>query len=312
MRKPLDRILCATDFSNVSRAVVPFSIDMAKKLNAKLYICHVIDLPAVSVYGEAVFDPVSHQQYFVDFARNEMENLLSGADIDWEPLISIGQTTEEIEERVAEHAIDMVVASTHGRSGLKRLFLGSVTERLMRTLPCPLLVLRGESSKDEDSPRQQFPFKNVLIGHDFSRDSEAAFRTSLSIAQEFESSLHIVHVVEPTAYKEFFKFPPSPEDPLPQDIHDSLKEGLMEMVPAEAFNWCDVQAQIRVGKPYAALIDYAREHAIDLIALGVRGYGNVENLLVGSTTDRVIRRAPCPVLSVLPSDDDDHDADADR
>ncbi|MFO8110950.1 MAG: universal stress protein [Desulfosalsimonadaceae bacterium] len=301
MRKPLERILCATDFSEVSRSVVPYGIEMAKKLSAKLYICHIIDLPAISVYGESVFDPISHQQYFIDFARKEMENQVAGEDIDWEPLISIGQTPDEIVRLVVENNIDMVVTSTHGRSGLRRLFLGSVTERLMRTLTCPLLVLPSEDTADEDQLRRRFPFRNILVAYDFSKDSEQAFSTSLSIAQEFESNLHIVHVVEPTAYKDFLKFPGAPGEPLPRDIHDSLKEGLLELVPMEAFNWCEIQAEILVGKPYAEIVSYAGEKGIDLIALGVRGHGKVEEVLVGSTTDRVIRRAPCPVLSVLPA-----------
>ncbi len=301
MRKPLERILCATDFSEVSKSVVPYGIEMAKKLSAKLYICHIIDLPAISVYGESVFDPISHQQYFIDFARKEMENQVAGEDIDWEPLISIGQTPDEIARLVVENSIDMAVTSTHGRSGLRRLFLGSVTERLMRTLTCPLLVLPSEDTAEEDQVRRRFPFTNILVAYDFSKDSEQAFSTSLSIAQEFESNLHIVHVVEPTAYKDFLKFPGAPGEPLPADIHDSLKEGILELVPMEAFNWCDIQAEILVGKPYAELVSYAGEKGIDLIALGVRGHGKVEELLVGSTTDRVIRRAPCPVLSVLPA-----------
>lgn len=300
MRKPLERILCATDFSDVSGTVIPYGIEMAKKLDAKLYVCHVIDLPAISVYGESVFDPLSHQQYFIDFARKEMDNRLSGEDVDWEPLISIGQTTDEIARLVAEKAIDMVVTATHGRSGLKRFFLGSVTERLMRILPCPLLVLRAEGMAEGEEFRGRFPFRNILVAYDFSKDSEEAFRTSLSIAQEFESNLHIVHVVEPTAYKDFLKFPGETGEPLPGDIHDTLKENLLALVPTEAFNWCEIQAEILVGKPYAELVSYAGEKGIDLIALGVRGHGKVEELLVGSTTDRVIRRAPCPVLSVLP------------
>jgi nucleotide-binding universal stress UspA family protein len=301
MRKVINRILCATDFSDVSRAVVPYGIKMAKNLSAKLYVCHVIDLPAISVYGESVFDPITHQQYFIDFARKEMENQLSGEDVNWEPLISIGHTTEEIARFVTENAVDMVVAATHGRSGLKRVFLGSVTERLMRLLHCPLLVLRAEDREGLQAVDQRFPFKNVLVGFDFSKDSEEAFRTSLSIAQEFESNLHIVHVVEPTAYKDFLKFPGEPGEPLPKDIHDSLKEGLLKLVPTEAFNWCEIQVKILVGKPYSELIKYAAQNDIDLISLGVRGHGKVEEILVGSTTDRVIRRSPCPVLSVLPA-----------
>ena len=302
MPKPLDRILCTTDLSDASKSVVHYSIDMAKKLNAKLYICHVIDLPTISVYGEAVFDPIAHQQYFVDFAGKEIENLVAGAggeNVDWEPLISIGHATEEIVRHVSENAIELVVAATHGRSGLKRFFLGSVTERLIKIVPCPLLVLRAKAKKPQDV-QLEFPFRNILVAYDFSKDSESAFSTSLSFARQFKSNLHIVHVVEPTAYKDFLKSPEASEEPLPKNIYDALKDRLIETVPPEAIHCCEVQTRILVGKPYAELIAYAEQHKIDLIALGVRGQGRVEELLVGSTTDRVIRRASCAVLSVLP------------
>ena len=298
MRKTLDRILCATDLSDVSKNVVQYGIDMAKKLNAKLYICHVIDLPTISVYGEAVFDPIAHQQHFIDFAAKEIENLVGDADVDWEPIISIGQATDEIVRHATEQNIELVVVATHGRSGIRRFLLGSVTERLIKIVPSPLLVLRM-AERMQDGFRQDFPFRNILVAYDFSKDSEEAFRTGLSFAQEFQSGLHVVHVVEPSAYNDFLKSNESSE-PLPANIYDPLKERLLEAVPAEAANWCDVQAHILVGKPYAKLIEFAQQNNVDLIVLGVRGHGKVENRLVGSTTDRVIRRAFCPVLSVLP------------
>lgn len=300
MRRQFNRILCATDLSEVSEAVVPFGISMAKELGATLYVCHVIDLPTISIYGEAVFDPITEQQRFIDYARQEIENIIGDEKIDWHPLIGIGQTTEEIARLSAENAIDLVITATRGRSGLKRLFLGSVTERLMRTLSCPTLTLRSPGDSDIKPIRQEFPFRKVLVGHDFSPDSEAAFNISLSIAQEFECELHVMHVVEPTAYKDYLKFPAAPGEPLQRDIYDSIKSRLGELVPRDALNWCTLRTEVMVGKPYAELVRYAEIQGIDLIAIGIRGHGMVEDLLVGSTTDRVIRRAPCPVLSVLP------------
>lgn len=297
MRQKINRILCATDFSDVSRDVVPFGIRMARELNATLYICHVIDLPTISVYGEAVFDPITQQQRFIDFARQEIEALAGDTAVDWQPLITIGHTTEEIVRQAGEKAVDLVISATHGRSGLKRLFLGSVTERLMRILTCPLLVLRSPGESDRPI-RQELPFKKILVGYDFSEDADAAFRVGLNMAQEFEAELHLMHVVEPTAYREYAKFPSAADEPLRRDMYDSIKSRMEKRVPADALNWCSLETQITVGKPYAELVDYAEHEAVDLIITGVRGHGMVEELLVGSTTDRVVRRAPCPVLSV--------------
>ncbi|MFP4649628.1 MAG: universal stress protein [Desulfobacterales bacterium] len=300
MKTRIRRILCATDFSEVSRMVVPYSIDLASELNAELYVCHVIDLPTISVYGEAVFDPITQQQRFIDFARREIENELQDAPVESTPLVTIGHTTEEITRLAADYDIDLVVAATHGRSGIKRLFLGSVTARLMRIINCPILVLRTIEEL-ENPHRQKIPFRRVLVGCDFSEDSDAAVECSINMAQEFESDLHLVHVVEPTAYKGYLQFPAESGEPVPGDLYEAVREKLSAKIPEDAANWCrNIKTEVLVGKPYAELVHYADTHDVDLIALGVRGHGMVESLLVGSTTDRVVRRAPCPVLSVNP------------
>ena len=118
------------------------------------------------------------------------------------------------------------------------------------------------------------------------------------MAQEFQSELHLVHVVEPTGYKDLFKMPAEPREKFKQDLYDMIKERLKTMVPEDALNWLTLHTRLLVGKPYAEIIRYTEINDIDLIVLGIRGHGMVEDLLVGSTTDRVIRHAPCPVLSI--------------
>ncbi|MFP4193591.1 MAG: universal stress protein [Desulfosalsimonas sp.] len=300
MKTKIHRILCATDFSDVSRIVVPYSIDLASELNAELFVCHVIDLPTISVYGEAVFDPITQQQRFMDFARREIEKEIQKSPVETTPLVTIGHSTEEITRLASEYDIDLVVAATHGRSGLKRLFLGSVTARLMRILSCPILVLRTIEELEKPH-RQTIPFKRILVGCDFSRDSDAAVKRSLNIAQEFESELHLVHVVESTDSRDRSEFSVKSGEPVSGDLRETIKEKLSSMVPEDVMNWCEgVKTSVLEGKPHAELVRYADTHDIDLIALGVRGQGMVESLFVGSTTDRVVRRAPCPVLSVNP------------
>jgi nucleotide-binding universal stress UspA family protein len=161
-------------------------------------------------------------------------------------------------------------------------------------------VLRGSERADDKVALKHFPFKKILVGCDFSVDSDLAFEYSLSIAQEFESELHLVHVVEPSGYKELFKLPQESGEKFKQDLYDMIKEKLKAMVPNDALAWINLQTKLLVGKPYAELIRYAEMQEIDMIALGIRGHGMVEELLVGSTTDRVIRQSPCPVLSICP------------
>ncbi|MDA3896490.1 MAG: universal stress protein [Desulfobacteraceae bacterium] len=297
MRKQMNTIFCATDFSKLAQEVVAYGITLAKEFNAKLIVCHVVDFPTVSMYGEAVSGPIEHQNRFMDYAKSEISRLIGDAPIDSQAIVTLGNTTEEISRLVVEFNADLVITATHGRSGLKRFFLGSVTERLMRILPCPLLVLRG--AEDGAEPTfQKFPFKRILVGCDFSSDSDLAFKNSLSMAQEFESELHMVHVVESNGYKDLFKVPAESGDKFKEDLFDMIKGRLKSMVPDEALNWLTLHTHLLVGKPYDEIIRCAEINDIDLIVLGIRGHGMVEDLLVGSTTDRVIRRAPCPVLSI--------------
>jgi len=117
----------------------------------------------------------------------------------------------------------------------------------------------------------------------------------LSLAQEFEAELHLIHVSEPPAYREFM----SPSEQAQDMVHtDVFKEKLEELVPPEARNWCSLQVVVLRGQPHEELVAYSVTQNMDMIVMGVRGYGLMKSLLMGSTTDRVVRRSPCPVLTV--------------
>ncbi|MBW1751469.1 MAG: universal stress protein [Deltaproteobacteria bacterium] len=194
--------------------------------------------------------------------------------------------------------MDLVISATHGRSGLKRLLLGSVTERLMRTLSCPLMIVHGKESGDLALSTEVFKLKRILVGYDFSKDSDLALKYALSMAQEFEAELHLAHVVEPPVYQDIQVANGSSAPVTEQSRMPQLIEKLKQMIPEDARNWCTVAPVLLEGKADKELARYADQNDIDLIALGVRGHGLVETLFVGSTTDRVARRASCPVLSV--------------
>ena len=298
MRMQFNNILCATDFSDFSNRTVNYGIALANEFDSKLFVCHVIDLSSVAIYGEFQLDPVGLQDRIMTDANEQLQELIGGQQIDWEPLISVGHAADEITRIVEEQDIDLVISATRGRSGLKRLILGSVTERLMRTLTCPLLVVQGPDKAFVAPDDQEVNIKSILIGCDFSPDSDVAFEHGLSLAQEFQSELHLAHVVETSIYQELHKTESPVEEELQQEITARLIQKLQDMVPEDARNWCKPQTSLLNGHPYEELVNYAEKHNIDMIVLGTRGHGLMKSLLIGSTTDRVVRRAPCPVLSV--------------
>ena len=300
MRVQLKRVLCATDFSDQSNQTISFGIALAKAFDARLFVCHIIDLPFAAMNGEVQLDPIEQQDRMMDFAQEQLAQLFEKESIDWEPLVSIGHTADEISRIVDKKRIDIAVSATHGRSGIKRLLLGSVTERLMRTLACPLLIIKEQGAEVPGMKRTVFPPKRILVGCDFSTDSELAFQYGLAMAQEFEAELHLVHVVEPPVYQNVLFSDVSSGLYNREAMIEELSDKLGRMVPDEARNWCDLRTVLREGKPDEELTRYADINDMDLMVVGVRGHGLVETLFVGSTTDRVARRSPCPVLSVRP------------
>jgi nucleotide-binding universal stress UspA family protein len=101
--------------------------------------------------------------------------------------------------------------------------------------------------------------------------------------------------MEPAVYPEFLSPAEQTEDMVRTDV---FKEKLDGLVPEDARNWCSSKVTVLRGQPYEELVAYAVAQSIDMVVLGVRGHGLVKSLLMGSTPDRVVRRSPCPVLTV--------------
>ncbi len=300
MKVHIKTIVCTTDFSDFSNRAIPFGVALAKEFGAKLYLCHVIDLSSVAMYGEGFSDPLMLESKITDYAHEHLQHLIGDTDISWESLISVGHTADEIAHIAKEKAADLVVSATHGRSGLKRLILGSVTERLMRTLPCPVYIVRSLERDPAAPVMAEMKLKRILIGCDFSTDSDLAVQYGLSLAQEFQTELYLAHVLEPMVYKDMLTRAAGAPDSDREGLRDQLARKLEGMVPDEAKQWCTPETVLLAGHPSDELTKYAVVNKMDLIVLGVRGHSVMESLLVGSTTDRVVRQAPCPVLSVRP------------
>lgn len=299
MEVQLKNIICTTDFSDYSNQTISYGIALAKAFAAKLYVCHVIDLSFGFMYGEKSSASVEQKNRMRDYVYKNIEDLVGEETVDWEPLVGMGPAADEIDRLVKEKNADIVIAATRVRSGLKRHVLGSVTEHMIRTLPCPLVVLRGSEEEFITSENIDTMFKQVLIGYDFSPYSEVALEHGLSLAKEFNSGLHMVHVMDPSVYKYLLnESQQKDEEKFRGDLTEEYNNKLMNMVPEKYRDWCKPNTRLLIGKPHVELNNYAKSNNIDLIILGTRGIGLLGTLFLGSTTDRVVREAPCPVLSV--------------
>ncbi len=323
MRIEPNKIMCAIDFSEFSRQVLVYGRSLAKRFEAKLVLCHVVsNMVLVSSAGQAYIASSRIERERREDALAGLNAMADELGFETEVLVVAGHPADTLSETAAEMDVDLVIAATHGGSGIRRFLVGSVTDRLVKTLACPLMVLHSQENQFFSLEDEDIGLNRILVGCDFSPDSKLAFDYGLSLAQEFQSELILAHVIRPSERVQFTSADYikvqegdylgwTPADYLglqkgTRDKSDEIRTGfirriegqLNQMVPEESRNWCTPVTAILEGEPFSELIRFSDQSRVDLIVLGIHGHGLLERFLVGSTTDRVISRGRCPVLAV--------------
>lgn len=288
---PPQSILSAIDFSDFTNVVLGHSVALCQKYSARLLLVHVtIDATVLLEHNQTNLDVDALQQENIRYAEKALVDLTEGLDVESDFLVSKGSPADEISRLAVEQKADVVVTATHGRSGFQRLLIGSVTEKLLKTLPCPMLVLHAQEEKSSLLSGFALKLKKILVGCDFSPDSKLAVDYGLNLAHEFQAELHLSHVIQPSFY--------TPKLQESKELRLRLAEQLERLAPEARPNGPTVQTVVLDGEPYLELITYASQQDIDMIVLGIRGHTLWQKLLVGSTTDRLIRHTTVPVLAV--------------
>lgn len=289
----VERILCPTDFSDFSERAFDYGLSLARQYNAQLYLLHIVR-PVIIGYPEYAI-PDSVNEFYGELREHAEEQLREFAKVHNKGgvhttvVVEEGVVTESILDFAQENAVDMIVMGTHGRRGLQRLTLGSVTERVLRKAACPVLAVRRPAHDFvvPGSKVEPVHLDKIMLCSDFSEYSERALQYAVSLATEYKSELSLVHVLE--------HLPPPEQREMESDRIIHLLEG---KVPEEARNRCKVRTIVRAGKAYEEIVKLAEQEQTDLIVVGVRGRNVLDLALFGSTTHRVLQLGPCPVLAI--------------
>jgi nucleotide-binding universal stress UspA family protein len=206
---------------------------------------------------------------------------------------------EDVDEKIiveaeAIHA-DLIVMRSRRRPHRAAL-LGSTAESVCRNAPCPVLVMHHDQ-REFVNDQLRVDLKRVLVAYDFSDYSELGLKYALSIAQEHQAELHLLHVLPPRAVNEpeIAWYPVKGES-----AYHTAAYRLQKVVPGEAHLWCGVRTVVSEGLPYREILNYAENNEINLISVGAHGAGFGMRALFGSNVDRILRQAPCPVLVARP------------
>ncbi len=292
-RIAFERILCPIDLTPESDESLRYGIALAKAYDAKLFVINCTDSYAVS----GLTDRANIVRVLDTSVRKYLRHADS-ADFSWEPLLVDGDPKEAITEQAAERRIDLIVMRSRRRPYAAAL-LGSTAETVCRTAPCPVMVTHPREQSWAGITTNEIGLQRVLVAYDSSSDSELALSYGLSLAQEYQAELHLLHVLPPRTAR-----PDGPEMALmPRGAEVGFRDAasrLRSAVPPETRLWCEVKQAVREGHPYREVLAYSDEQSIDLICMGASGVGFGMRALFGSNADRVLRQAPCPVLIARP------------
>jgi nucleotide-binding universal stress UspA family protein len=292
-------IFCPVDFSEFSVRAYHYAQSVAEHYRAKLVAHHIVELwrYPYADYAASSGDYDEFRRTLHDAGKEQLQEFVkkhTHAEIQPELVVHQGAASDSILTLAEERQADLIVMGTHGRRGYDRFVLGSVTERVMRRAPCPVLAVSKpphESSSAgtaaDEERHQVHHLSRILYCTDFSENSERALGYARSVAEEYDAELTLMYVLE--------------EVPGPGETDQAIAtatEQLDKLIPADGRKKLRIKTAVSIGKPYQQIIQVAQEAQIDMIAMAVRGRGALDLAVFGSTTYRVLQLGPCPVLAV--------------
>jgi nucleotide-binding universal stress UspA family protein len=281
----IQRILCPTDLSPYSGNAVRYALALARAHEAELILLHCTN--------------GTDAEEELGLLESSLLQNINPADFQgarWRVVVApAGEIDEEIMKRAQLERVDLIVMRSRRRPHRAAL-LGSTAESVSRSAPCPVLVMHNDE-REFVSNELKVDLKRVLVAYDFSDYAELALSYGLSIAQEHQAEVHLLHVLPPRSVNEpeIAWYPVKGES-----AYHTAARRLQRVVPADVHLWCPVTTAVSEGSAYREILNYAEKNEIDLISVGAHGAGFGMKALFGSNVDRVLRQAPCPVLVARP------------
>jgi nucleotide-binding universal stress UspA family protein len=301
MMVDINRILCPVDFSEFSERAFEHAVAIARWFESAITVLHIVDVRLETPVGPPLAPIALAPPVLTSAAREpiagELQRLVAAAaapDVAIETIVRDGRPDTAILELAAMLPADLLVMGTHGRSGFDRLVMGSVTEKVLRKAACPVLSVPPRSH-GSGAP---VALKSILCPVDFSQSSMEALQCAVSLAEESDGRLTVLHVADALSPHDLPVYELQNVAEFQAECDRRLRQRLADFVPGAARAYCTIEERVTSGKPWREILRVAQEQQADLIVIGIRGRNSVDRALFGSTTEQVVRQAVCPVLTL--------------
>ncbi|MEW6268721.1 MAG: universal stress protein [Thermodesulfobacteriota bacterium] len=289
----VETILVPTDFSPDAAAALDWARALAAERGARIVLAHAV---MVTTPPAPEYLPIEERFWSAlgDEARKQLDALaasLRAQGLAVETELTIEPVVAHVLEVAARQRADVIVAGTRGLTRWKRVVLGSVAARLVRTAGCPVVTVRADEQR---APR---PVRTILVPTDFSDDAaRAAGAAATLLGTSPGRRLVLLH-----AYRYPAVFGSAPAIVLAHAIERLVADterAVEEIAARLRGQGTVVESRAVEGPPWQVILEHAQEVDADLIAMGTHGRSGLDRLLLGSTAERVLSAAPCPVLTV--------------
>ena len=295
----IDKVLVPTDFSPGAEPALQRGVDVARQFDAELHLLHVALLAESSPMYPLFHVTSDVEPMYAKVHEQALSRLAELRDRVELPgrvravVKHANAVAPMITRYAADEGVGLIAIGSHGWRGVRRFLLGSVAEEVVREAHCPVMTFRA--SDDEPQRRPQ----RILAAVDFSDHSREVIASARELGKLYHARVEFLHVVPRREMPHFYEAGHGKEMlsnfPEIEGVVLSELQAAVQKVGAEDF---DLGYRVAHGHPWQEILDLAERDQADLIVIGARGYDQMPPIRLGSTAERVVRGALCPVLAV--------------
>jgi len=293
-------ILVPVDFSEPSKTAVNYGLSLALQFNARLVLTHIVHAASPIIYNFPT-QSYAFETAQSKFATETLPTLVPAEfreRVNLQTIVKVGEVRSELLQIVSDEQVDLVVMGTHGKNAFERVLLGSLTERMLRQIPVPILTVSHLDPARELHVAGPVPLNHILYATDLSDNADVALKFSIELARGTGARLSVLHVLQ-TIDTIYWGAEGGYLGEEMQTLRDDALQCLHSSIPERGqCKGVQVTPIMVDGDPYREILRVADEEKVDLVVMNMHGKGFVERTLLGSTAEKVIRSAHVPVLSI--------------
>ena len=270
----MKRILVPTDFSSQAENALKVAVEIATKHDSEIYLLHSLDMPS-QIRGIQNNASMPESLYFIKLAEKSFETLLEKdylGPIEIHEAIGHDEIYNDVNRTVEEKSIDLIVMGSHGANGFKELFIGSNTEKVVRTSKVPVLVIKNEHEKLE--------INDFVFATDFGEESRWSFNEAQKFAKAVNAKMHLLYVNTPAGFK-------TSEDAI------DLMQNFVKGMGAENYT-LNIHNAFSVEK---GILQFTKMKNAQLIGMSTHGRKGLSHFFNGSISEDLVNHANMPVIT---------------